>query len=709
MKHLRTATLLALATATACATPPPPEPPEPAEPAGTAHVPSGRAEILWDTYGVPHIYAQDAGALLYGVGWAQLRSHPDLILRLYGRARAEAAAHWGAAYLDSDRWLALNGVPERAARWLDEITAHERSLLESFTAGMNAFAEAYPDSIPAEVRAILPVRPVDVLAHVQQVIHFTFMAHRERVTGAARAWERGGSNAWAIAPARSASGNAMLLANPHLPWDDLFTWYEMHLESPEVRAYGAGLVGFPLPQVAFNEVLGWTHTVNTYDGVDLYELKLVGSEGYLWDQGWEHFATETRVLQVLGPDGTLVPDTLVVRSSVHGPVVAMGEGRALALRVAGLDAPGVVGQYWGMLRARGIGDFDAAMARLQVPMFSTLYADRHGHIQHVFNGRVPVRQRGDWAYWSGIVPGDTSATLWTAVHDYRALPAVLDPPTGWLQNANDPPWTTTLPSPLRASSFRPYMAPERPPSFRVQHSLRMLVGDSSITFEELVDYKHATRAEAADHFLEDLLAAARVDSRPSAARAAEVLAAWDRRTDAGSRGAVLFDAFMSAAFGHRWLGNSMFQEGWTPTAPLATPDGLSDPRTAVDLLVGAVAAVDSAWGSIDVEWGQVHRLRRDTLDLPANGGPGALGVFRVTDFEDAPDGSRVATGGDSFVMAVEFSAPIRARALLGYGNASRAGSPHRTDQLELYARQELRPVWWERAQVEANLLFKEPL
>jgi len=709
MKLLRIVTLLALAAATACAAPPPPAPPMPAEDTTPAYVPAGRAEILWDTYGVPHVYAEDADGLLYGVGWAQLRSHPELVLHLYARARAEAASHWGADYLESDRWLALNGVPERAEQWLELISAQERALLEAYTDGMNAFAAAYPDSIPAAVRAVLPVRPADVLAHAQQVIHFTFMASPQRVQGTARAWERGGSNGWAIGPARSASGNALLLANPHLPWGDLFTWYEMHLESPEVRAYGAGLVGFPLPQIAFNEVLGWTHTVNTYDGMDLYELSLVGGTGYLWDGGWESFDTETRVLQVRQPDGSMTPDTLVIQRSVHGPVVAMAEGRALALRVAGLDAPGLVGQYWSMLQARGLQDFDQAMARLQLPMFSTIYADRAGHIQHVFNGRVPVREQGGWAFWSGIVPGDTSATLWTRVHDYHVLPAVLDPQTGWLQNTNDPPWTSTLPSPLRPETYRPYMAPVRPPSFRTQHSLRMLTRDATITFEELVAYKHATRAEAADHFLEDLMVAARLDGRPAAARAAEVLAGWDRRTDADSRGAVLFEAFMAAAARHRWLGGSMYQADWDAAAPLATPDGLSDPATAVDLLVAATAAVDSAWGAADVAWGEVHRLRRDGVDLPANGGPDGLGTFRVTDFQEAPDGRQVATGGDSFVMVVEFGARIRARALLGYGNASRAGSPHRTDQLELYARQELRPVWWERAEVEANLRFREAL
>ena len=71
------------------------------------------------------------------------------------------------------------------------------------------------------------------------------------------------------------------------------------------------------------------------------------------------------------------------------------------------------------------------------------------------------------------------------------------------------------------------------------------------------------------------------------------------------------------------------------------------------------------------------------------------------------DGLFEVRGGDSFVAVVEFSEPVRARVLLGYGNASQPDSPHRGDQLELMARRELRPVWRSRAEVEAHLERRE--
>src|SRR5688572_5977248 len=97
-------------------------------------------DILWDTYGVPHIFSPDLTNALYAFGWAQMQSHGDLILRLYGQARGRGAEYWGAEYADSDRWVRKMGVPARAARWVKEQDAAMRDPLDSFVAGINAFA-----------------------------------------------------------------------------------------------------------------------------------------------------------------------------------------------------------------------------------------------------------------------------------------------------------------------------------------------------------------------------------------------------------------------------------------------------------------------------------------------------------------------------------------------------------------------------------------
>jgi acyl-homoserine-lactone acylase len=118
------------------------------------------------------------------------------------------------------------------------------------------------------VRVVLPVTVSDLLAHVQRVVHFTFVANPQSLEPQMRRWADAGSNTWAVSSKRSASGRALLLANPHLPWTDFFTWYEVQFSTPVLSAYGAALVGMPFPGIAFNDRLGWSHTNNTIDGAD---------------------------------------------------------------------------------------------------------------------------------------------------------------------------------------------------------------------------------------------------------------------------------------------------------------------------------------------------------------------------------------------------------------------------------------------------------
>ncbi|HEU4455648.1 MAG TPA: penicillin acylase family protein [Longimicrobium sp.] len=662
--------------------------------------PAGRAEVLWDRWGVPHVYARDDRALFRAFGWAQMRAHGDLILQLYGESRGRAAEYWGEEELALDRWVRTVGIPERAKEWYAAQTPDFRANLDAFAEGMNAWAAANPDSITPEVRVVLPVTPVDVLAHVQRVVWFEFLTSRAAVAGEARRLTPG-SNGWAVARGgRPGRQGALLLANPHLPWSGLHRMFEAQLTAPGVDVYGAALVGFPVLGFAFNERLGWTHTVNTLDGADLFALELAEG-GYRWDGAVRAFETARQVVRVRRADGTLRDDTLTVRRSVHGPVVAEAGGRALALRVAALDRPGLVAQYWEMGRARSLGEFETALRRMQVPLFTVVYADREGHVLSVFNGSVPRRPRGDFAYWSGTVRGDSSATLWSGTLGYDSLPRVLDPPSGWVQNANESPWTATLPLALDPSAFPAYLAPPPGMSLRAQRSARMLSEGAPRGLDDLARAAQSTRVELADRVLDELLAAARAHGGEGARRAAEVLARWDRTTDAASRGAVLF-----AAWG-RALGGSPFARGWSAEAPLATPSGLRDARAAAVALDSAAARVERAHGALDVPWGDVHRVRVDSLDFPASGGPGALGVFRVLEFAPAEGGRQRAVFGDSWMAAVELGPTVRARAILPYGNWSRPRTAHRGDQLRLFAAGEMRPVWRTRAEVEANLASRE--
>ncbi len=657
-------------------------------------------EILWDTYGIPHVFASSEQELFHAFGYAQMHNHADLILRLYGRARARAAEYWGEDHLDSDKWTWTVGIPTCAKDWYHKHSPMNQNLLNAFAAGMNDYADKHPEAIAEECRIVLPVTPQDALAQVLQSVHYTFIANQRMMGSLAKQlkMEPAGSNAWAVAPKRTENGHALLLANPHLPWNDLFTWFEAQLVAPGLNASGVAFVGTPMLGIGFNDHLGWTHTVNTHDGVDLYELTL-DNEGYRWNGAIREFDIEHKRISVKKDNGTFRTVELKVHRSVHGPVIVRNQKKAIAMRVVGLDRPNITQQYRQMMRATHLKEFEKAQSLLQMPMFTTMYADREGNIMHLFGGQTPVRPKGNYN-WRRIVPGDTSSTLWTHYHTYDELPKILNPDSGWLQNANDPPWTTTFPRAINPKDFPSYMAP-RYMGFRPQRSARMLAEDDTITYEEFTTYSLCTRMEVADRVLDELIPAAKENGSIKALNAVDVLEGWDRCADNRSKGAVLFKSFWHHIDGYP------FASTWSADTPLITPDGLTDAGKAVDALISAYDDVIRVYGKADVAWGEVHRLIMDDVDLPANGGSGGLGIFRVTGYGKMKDNRYRAGGGDSYKAVIEFGDSVRAQALLTYGNASQPESPHRTDQLALFSKKTYRPVWRHKKDIEANLERRE--
>ena len=188
------------------------------------------AEILWDSYGVPHIYAKTLPAIGYAFGWAQAQNHGDLLLRVYGQARGRAAEYWGGTQnVAEDRWVHTVGGVELGQKAYDALSTEYRAYLDAFAAGINDYARANGGQIVDSVEQVLPVSGADVMSHSARVLNSFFLSGRQRAQGLSTQWSERGSNAWAIAPSRSASGKAMLIQNPHLPWSDVFTWMEAHL------------------------------------------------------------------------------------------------------------------------------------------------------------------------------------------------------------------------------------------------------------------------------------------------------------------------------------------------------------------------------------------------------------------------------------------------------------------------------------------------
>lgn len=652
-------------------------------------------QIAWDTWGVPHITANTVEELFFAQGWAQMHNHANLILDLYGSSRGKGAEYWGQKKFENDMLIHTLGFDELADDWETNQDPEVKAIFKSFINGMNAYAEAYPEAIDEKNKVVLPLTTKDLNMHSMYVVFTRFIGGQD--LGRVQQWPDMGSNAYAISPKRSASGNAMLVQNPHLPWWNEFLFFESHLNLNGKNMYGSTLVGFPGIAIGFNENLGWSHTDNTIDNADTYELDLKDG-GYLLDGERKEFEASSKTIKIRQDDGTMIDQEIPVMKTVHGPVVNKTESKVLALRMVGLDRPNMFLQWWRMINSTNFDEFESALKMAQIPFWNVMYADKSGEIFYLFNGLVPKRTEDSWGYWNRIIPGGKSADIWTEVHDYADLPKVKNPATGWLQNANDPPWTSTIPMSLNPANYPGYMSP-RGMSFRPQRSARMLIEDESITFDELVDYKHSTRLEFADRILDDLFSAIDASDSEMAKKAKIVLENWDRAADVDSKGTVLF---YSWARKFKVWDNSNYVEQWNFDMPVTTPDGLADPDRAVQLLEETVNEMEAKFGSLDIAWGEYYRINYNGINLPANGMDGSMGVFRVAWSGGATDNNIFVGGGDSWVGVIEFGDTLKAKVLLSYGNATQKDSPHNGDQLELFSKKELRDAWFTKAEVELN-------
>jgi len=339
-----------------------------------------------------------------------------------------------------------------------------------------------------------------------------------------------------------------------------------------------------------------------------------------------------------------------------------------------------------MNRAASFDAWRDAMRMQAIPSLNAAYADRSGRIAYFYNAKIPVRAPG--YDWSGVVPGNTSLTLWTEFLPFDALPKVVDPPSGFVQNCNSSPFETTL----GAGNPRPEDFPESAGietrmTNRALRALEQLGADSSITAEELRAIKFdVTVSEHSELFeyLERALAAvdaAGVAPQSLEASAATLLRSWDRRADPGNRATTLAILTLYPLIQARHDGR---------------PD--PDPRAS---LSAATAMLMRRHGRLDPPWSWVNRMRRGSVARGVDGAPDVLHAV-----EGPLERGRVAAdSGDGLMFLVSFGQDgVRSESLHQYGSAtSRPKSPHYADQVPLFVAHQLKPVWLDESEIRAHL------
>jgi acyl-homoserine-lactone acylase len=654
---------------------------------------TGQSLIRRDTYGVPHILAKNEPAAAFAQGYATAEDHFEQLARLFLRAQGRQAAVFGESFLRQDLLIHQLGIWDKAQEHFDDLPPHMQAILNAYAEGYNLYLSQHQGSAPEWAK---PITGVDLLAHCRAVLllDFSLDLREWRQTKPAAA-----SNMWAIGRERSASGHGMLLANPHLQWTGSQIFHELQLTVPgKINISGATLIGFPVVTIGFNEYLGWSHTVNEHRSDDIYELTLDPADPmqYIYDGMRLPIKSRSLSIQVKTPHG---------EESVHrtllfchfGPIIRITQNKAYAYKSANLDLVNFLTEYNLIAKAKSFAEFREILNMQQLPMFNIGYADRDGNIYYLYNSRIPIRPAG--IDWNKPVRGDISDTEWYAIHPIAELPQLLNPAGGYIQNANDAPWYSTMQQAINPALFPDYMKGTDELALRGQISLRMLESTSKLSLEEIKRFKYNETFGPADRLGSDLISLAIQHSAEDAglAEAAQVLKDWNHSVGPDSRGAVLFNLWWEE---YRRKASPVFKVPWSAKNPLDTPRGMGEPARALSILNQTIAIMKKEYGSLSVRWGDVHRLRRGNVDVAIGG---VSGTFRSIGYRRDADGKWVATGGDSYVLAVEFTQPPTAFSIVAYSESDDIDSKHFNDQSKLFAADNYKPAWFTEADIQKHL------
>jgi len=712
--------------------------------AQTAEELARQVEIRRTKHGVPHILAENIRAAGFGLGYVQVEDYGERVIRGLINARGARGLVFGPDSMGPDFVNRL--AYARAVETYHRLSQDTRDMLEGFAEGVNHYIRMNPDRVPEWAEPNFTGHDVaarDVagpgfggasrfLRRLRGDARPATAAEGAGAEGASSpcgewsycVWDgddeiEEGSNAWAFAPSRTRSGKAILLRNPHLDWSA--GYYEAHITVPgELNFYGDFRIGGPFTIIGgFNEYLGWATTNNDPDTDEIYALDVdpARPDHYLFDGASIPLRREVVTVEFRNGPG-IGTETREFWMTPLGPVIHRDGGKIYVLRAAGAGEYRVGEQFMRMLKARNLAEWKDAM-RLRARTTSNFtYADRDGNIFYIWNAALPAFPHpsgGD----TSAVPARRSSEVWTRLVPFDSLPQFLNPRGGYVHNENDAPYYTNMYEPLDPADFPPYF-PQPRLRLRSQHAIELVHNRRKLSLEDVIELKHSMKMLLADRVKADLVAAVKAAGPTGeAASALALLERWDNTVAPESRGGVLFEAWWrryvalvrerAAAAGQGDLSGDalealLYREPWTPARPLETPRGLAEPALAAEAFAHAVEETRSRYGSWDVAWGDVHRVRRGNVDVPVGGCSGALGCFRVLNFREEEDGKRVVTGGDGWVLAVEFTNPPRAYSVLGYGQSPDPESPYHADQAEMFAAGRMKRVAFTEAEIREQLV-----
>lgn len=707
-------------------------------------------QIWRDQRGIPHIRAASTSDLFFAHGYVQAQDRLWQLDYLRRQGQGRLAEIFGESKLAEDRIARTLKLPRLAQAVYDHSSAASRAALDAFAAGVNAFRDevlAPTGVVPIEFDLLdyrpEPWSPVDSLVILRR--WYWYLTGRLNVIITPEAVRAGvgdgerytaffapdgpvryivpegnydpeprwpmlpqdppapsfwgqtlaeGSNNWAVASERSASGSALLGSDPHVYYTVPADWYEAHLSAPGYESWGMTYPGCPTTMFGRGPHLAWGITNNICLQRDLYVVEPsdeidTGEPVEIDVRGQQPFVHRDRsvgerpIVDQLVPEAALPHNLYPDRYS--GPT-------SLALDWVGFRVSDEIRTMLDFVTARTVDDGFEALRGWGCPTWNFVLADTNGDIGYQTSGFLPLRGRELRGYRSLHDPADA----WIGHIPFDGLPRLDRPARGWVASANNPTAPPDFPYPLFGT-----WAPED----RAARAEDLLQANSQHTLDGFESMQNDVFSGRAQRGLAGLLEAHDEIDDPYIRAVLSRFHGWDFRLTTESVPAAVFYVFFWRWHQHvvaRRFPESILplvrDSGWGLSSDLLhtnVANWFDDDAErivtiqtafaeAIDWLTERLGAEMSAW-----RWGAIHRLgaihpaactplQHAFLDIPAQPAPGGAGTLLNAFY--SPPGSFDTRMGASYRMVLDMGPNADFRSITWPGQSGHPGSPHYADQ-----------------------------
>ncbi len=662
--------------------------------------------IVRDSFGVPHIFAKTDAEVAYGLAYANSEDAFAYMQEMIIMGKGMAGRLHGKDGAGKDFIFHLLGIKKLVNENYDSLPAPFLKYLDGYCQGVNSYAQLHKKEVL--LKNVFPVSHRDVLqtyALTACLISWVHFQLKEILNGGYDSSEMNwGSNAFALKANRTIEGKTSLVINPHVPLDGPFSLYEAHICSEEgLNFTGALQQGSISPLLGNNENLGWAMTYNLLDLVDTYKLKMHPEKKNLYEFDGNWLTLKKNVFWLKVKIGKfIVPVRKVSFQSVYGATLKSKPNKKEANKPGGsfysIRMPGnmtfrMPQHFYELCKTKNLEEFKSVFKKQMLIRFNIVYADRFDNIFYLCNGIIPDR---DTTYnWEGVVPGNTSKTLWKKFIPMENLPQVENPECGFVCSMNHSEFNVTCKKNNLVNNYAKYpktIGLRYGNNNRSTRFMELINQKDKFSLSDIKRIKFDHQFPDSSYFLSTLKPLLELDTLkyPHISKSISILKNWDKKANPESPGATMAALTLDYIFKKKnyWVENFI--------------NGVH-----VDESMFALA-LDSAqkhllkyFGKLNVPLGDFQKLVRGNIEMPL---PGYSDMLLANYIESYKDGKYKGFIGDSYTHIVQFSGngPETIETLVPFGSSAKPGSSHYSDQMQNFVDHKTKKMTLNKEEIMKN-------